>query len=257
MNLEKIKDLDHFKEVFVLNLLSPKPSSLLYKLQEKGYLHTYLPELDDCFYTLQDIKYHKDSVFKHCIKTCDSTPLNLGMELRWAGLLHDIGKPRTVQIWSTCELCGHKELLTDYKRLKENPYYFMMPMCDACLKLEPPTISTTFHKHEVASTVLTKRIMKRFNIEYEIRRQILYLVSNHMYHYTRDWGDKAIKRFIMKTKITLEDLQNPDQFPLFALRKAERMSRGLQPVTKRQRDMETRLRSFLNNNNPINYEEQC
>jgi len=64
-----------------------------------------------------------------------------------------------------------------------------------------------------------------------------------MYHYTRDYGDGAVRRFIKKVGITEDMLDSLGDMPLFKLRQAERLGNGLksEPVTKRQLDFEGRI----------------
>ena len=131
--------------------------------------------------------------------------------LRLAALLHDIGKPATRK-----EYRGR----------------------------------VTFHKHEVISVRLTKNFLKRLRYPNDISRQVLHLVKYHMFHYTRDWTDAAVRKFIRKAGIDKEYLtkKNISKFPLFKLRSAERLGNGLkdEAVTDRQRDFETRLLEVYN-----------
>jgi hypothetical protein len=64
-----------------------------------------------------------------------------------------------------------------------------------------------------------------------------------MYHYTRNYSDKAILRFIKKAEITDEHIDNLGEFPLFKLRAAERLGNGFKkvPVTLKQKDFEERI----------------
>lgn len=71
-------------------LMSEKPD-YIYKLRELGLLKYIIPELDLCFDIPQKNKYHIYNVGEHIIHTVKTVPLDT--ELRWAALLHDIGKP--------------------------------------------------------------------------------------------------------------------------------------------------------------------
>ena len=64
-----------------------------------------------------------------------------------------------------------------------------------------------------------------------------------MYHYTRNYSDKAILRFIKKAEITDDNINNLGDFPLFKLRAAERLGNGFKkvPVTLKQKDFEERI----------------
>jgi len=130
------------------------------------------------------------------------------LELRLAAVLHDIGKP------DTREVRGDR---------------------------------TTFHKHEVVSARLTKNLMERLRYTKELTRRVTHLIRMHMYHYTRDFTDAAVRRFIKKMGITREDLDDIESIPLFKLRRAERKGNGFKTiaVTDRQRDFESRIKAVF------------
>lgn len=234
MNSGNMKDFNLFKEEFTENLLAKKPSTKLRRWQKQGLLKKHISPLDRCAHINQDHKYHKDTVFEHCIKTCDNTPAVL--EMRWAGLLHDIGKAATYGEHILCNLHAPQKVILD-KCPQDGK------RCRKKCKHAVPRI--TFYRHEVESERLARQILNRFKVEKDQKRRILNLIGMHMYNFTREWGDRALGRFILNTGLTKEDLENPDAFPLFRLRIADRISRGLEPVTQRQRDFEVRLLNYL------------
>ena len=128
--------------------------------------------------------------------------------LRLAGLLHDIGKPGT------------------RKKIGKR---------------------VTFHKHEMLSVKLTKALLNRLRYDSKTKTEVLNLVRLHMYHYTREYGNSAVRRFIKKVAITEDMLDNLNDLPLFKLRQAERLGNGLktEPVTQRQLDFEDRIRKIF------------
>lgn len=71
-------------------LLSQNPDYIR-KLHELGLLRYIIPQLDSCFGEKQKNKYHIYDVGEHIMVTVKNTPCNL--VLRWAALLHDVGKP--------------------------------------------------------------------------------------------------------------------------------------------------------------------
>lgn len=233
-------------------LLAESPSKGLRFLHSLGILAKYLPEVAACDGVKQNNKYHIDDVFTHCLKVCSHTPKDVA--LRWAGLLHDIGKKDS------------------YKDRGDG--------------------NITFHKHEVYSTSHCKEIMNRLSIPQS--EHITALVSLHMYHYTgplwavidtsmfdrevagtrradkvevekicedinkdrglriceaslveHGWKDSTLRRFLSRAKITKQDLDDLSNVPLFALRQADRKSRGLEPMTEKQKDFEARIKSYL------------
>ena len=71
-------------------LLSQNPDYIR-KLHECGLLRYIMPELERCFGEPQKNKYHIYDVGEHIMQTVKNVPED--MTLRWAALMHDIGKP--------------------------------------------------------------------------------------------------------------------------------------------------------------------
>lgn len=233
--------LDEFRDEFNENLLSDTPSIQIIVWQKDGSLAKHLPELNKCVGVSQDPKFHQDDVFTHCIKTCDNVPPKF--YLRWAALLHDTGKADTAGHHVLCKLHFPEKKIINYCHLKKKK----------CSKrCEHAVERITFYRHEIASERLAKRALKRFKIKHPSDTKAINLINLHMYNYTFEWGPRALSRFIINSGITKKDLDNPDEFPLFRLRIADRVSRGLIPVTQRQRDFESRLLEYFDENIPNN-----
>lgn len=128
--------------------------------------------------------------------------------LRLAGLLHDIGKVAT------------------RKRIGDR---------------------VTFHKHEMVSVKLAKNILTRLRYDGKTKEAVLNLIRMHMYHYTREYSDGAVRRFVKKTGINEGNIDKLHELPLFKLRQAERLGNGLktEPVTQRQLDFEDRIKEVI------------
>jgi len=188
-------------------IVSEKPSKYFKLMHMLGILKVIIPELDACVGVTQDKRYHKWDVFHHCIFTCNN--LEPDLTLRLAGLLHDIGKPIT-------------RATTRAKGI-------------------------TFHKHEMASVKLAKDVLTRLNYSNTIRKDVLRLIRLHMYHYTREYSDGAVRRFIRKAGITNKYVDNLAEFPLFKLRAAERLGNGFktQAITAKQKDFERRIQKVF------------
>ena len=198
---------DHIRTNLNHIILSEKPSKYFKLMYILGILKIIIPELDECVEVTQDKRYHKWDVFHHCIFTCDN--LNKELSLRLAGLLHDIGKPNTRAV----------------NRAR----------------------GITFHKHEMASVKLAKSLLTKLGYDNATRKEVLRLIRLHMYHYTREYSDGAVRRFIRKAGITKADVEKLSEFPLFKLRAAERLGNGFKtlPVTAKQRDFEKRIIRIL------------
>lgn len=119
-------------------LRSENPGGII-KLHELGLLRYIIPELDVCFSVAQKNKYHIYNVGDHIIHAVSATPEDI--VIRWAALLHDIGKP----------LC---------KSVDSNG-----------------TIHFYGHHHE--SVRLADDILHRLKLDNESRKNILLLIENH------------------------------------------------------------------------------
>jgi tRNA nucleotidyltransferase (CCA-adding enzyme) len=125
--------------------------------------------------------------------------------LRWGALLHDIGKP-------------------DTKQKRDG--------------------RATFHKHEMVGVKLARELLDRLKYDSKTRKSIIHLVRLHMYHYTRDFTDTAVRKFMRKAGINGSNVDDLDNFPLFQIRAAERLGNGLKTVavTERQKDFQARIK---------------
>ena len=66
---------------------------------------------------------------------------------------------------------------------------------------------------------MTKKIMKKLKFSNEQIEIVNNLILNHMFHYTDEWTDGAVRRFIRK--VGLANIEN-----LFTLRMADRKGNG-------------------------------
>jgi tRNA nucleotidyltransferase (CCA-adding enzyme) len=91
--LAKTLSGERIQQEIVKMLGAPRPSVAIRMLSDLGLLAVICPELEICKTTPQD-KAIAQNVFEHSIATADATPAD-DLPLRFAGLLHDIGKPAT------------------------------------------------------------------------------------------------------------------------------------------------------------------
>lgn len=133
---------------------------------------------------------------------------DLNLVLRLAGLFHDVGKVDT------------------RKRINGR---------------------ITFHKHEMVSVKRARAFLNRLRYDGRTKEVVLGLIRMHMYHYTREYTNQAVRRFIKKAGINKDNIDNLRELPLFKLRAAERLGNGLkkEPVTKKQLDFEKRIREVF------------
>ncbi|MHB1314946.1 MAG: CCA tRNA nucleotidyltransferase [Christensenellales bacterium] len=64
-------------------------------LTDSGAMFLLFPPLRACVGVMQKTKYHAYDVYGHCLQTCAAAPPQI--ELRLAALLHDIGKPLSLE----------------------------------------------------------------------------------------------------------------------------------------------------------------
>jgi len=128
--------------------------------------------------------------------------------IRLAAVLHDIGKPETRKIRNG---------------------------------------KITFFKHEVISKRKAEAFLNRLHYDTNTKNRVLNLVALHMYHYTDNYSDSGIRKFIRKTGVTVDDIKTIDQLPLFKLRAGERLGSGVKrkPITLNQKQFERRIRKIL------------
>lgn len=175
-----------------------KPSTGFRTLNQLGALEWFLPELSRGI-GLEQNRFHKYDIYTHSVFTCDAIPFP-DLTLRLAGLIHDLGK-------------------VDTRKEKGNG-------------------EASFHNHEMVSAKIAERIMKRFSYPSSLGKRVRFLVRNHMFHYTNDWTDRAVRRFSSKVDPdTLEDL--------ITLRLADRKGSGKrQSLPKAVMDLIRHIRDF-------------
>ena len=175
--------VERIREELLKIIKSEKPSIGLELLRESGLLKLFLPELLEGYKVFQN-KYHRYDIYHHNLYSCDAAMPDY--QIRLAALFHDIGK-----------------------------YY-------AKREVEQGTHGkkSVFYNHEIIGAAITRKILKRLKFSNNDIKIITHLIRNHMFHYTNQWTDGAVRRFIRK--VGLENLE-----ALFDLRKADRIGNGL------------------------------
>ena len=115
----------------------------------------------------------------------------------------------------------------------------------------------TFHKHEVISANIVKHRLKVLGFDQELINKVYLLVRLHMYHYTREYTDTGIRRFIKKSGLTKKDIDDIANFSLFKLRIADRLGNGIKtiPITERQKDFEKRIIKVYNKMHSLTFKD--
>jgi tRNA nucleotidyltransferase (CCA-adding enzyme) len=138
-------------------LAAARPSRGFEELPEAGLLVLWLPELARCRGVPQN-RFHAYDVYFHSLYTCDEAPA-AKPDVRWAALLHDIGKPDT-----------------RVERQGEG----------------------TFYNHQFVGAEIAERLLERLRLPLARRARIVHLVREHMFDYRSGWSDGALRRWLRR-----------------------------------------------------------
>lgn len=147
-------------------MLSPQPGLGIRLLADTGLLGLVLPEVMALRGIGEDDRRHKD-VFEHTLAVVDNTERKL--TLRWAALLHDIGKPAT-------------------------------------RTFEDRTVH--FYDHDCVGAEMAKKALARLRMDSRNASKFVKLVRLHMRAnlYDSTWTDSAVRRLIREAGDELDDL---------------------------------------------------
>jgi poly(A) polymerase/tRNA nucleotidyltransferase (CCA-adding enzyme) len=196
LDVARLVSAERVRDELLKLLEADTPSIGFEYLRESGLLDLMIPELARCYGVVQN-KYHMYDIYYHSVYSCDAAPPGNHI-VRIAALLHDIGKVAT-------------------RREGDDGDY-------------------TFYNHEVIGSRMSKKILARLRFSNEEISRITNLISNHMFHYTDEWTDGAVRRFMRKVGV-----ENIDD--LFLVRYSDREGNGMRgglpaPIGKLRRRME-------------------
>ncbi|HOP62238.1 MAG TPA: CCA tRNA nucleotidyltransferase [Spirochaetota bacterium] len=192
LNVAEKVSAERIREELMKLLATDTPSKGFEYMRRSELMKLALPELDAC-YAMEQNRFHAYDIYYHSLYSCDAAPKDKPL-VRLSALLHDIGKVPT------------------RRQTDEGEY--------------------TFYNHEVIGARMVRKLMRRLkfsNTEIDIVNN---LVINHMFHYTDDWSDGAVRRFMRK--VGVENISD-----LFELREADRIGNGTrtglpEPIKKLQ-----------------------
>ena len=137
-----------------------RPSRGLEILREAGLLERWLPELAACRGVPQN-RFHAYDVYFHSLYSCDAAAPGKP-EVRWAALLHDIGKPGT-----RVERAGEG----------------------------------TFYGHAELGATLADARLAALKFPNAARQRIVHLIREHMFDFQESWSDAAVRRFVRRVGV--------------------------------------------------------
>ncbi len=174
-NAERIKIVSQERIIDELNkiILSPHPSKGLVDLQRAGLLQYILPEVSDLDLQETRGKFSHKNNFYHTLEVLENVAANSNkLWLRWAALLHDIGKTTTKR-WD-------------------------------------PVNGWTFKNHNVAGARMVKGIFRRIKLPLDERmKYVQKLVDLHMRPIAiadSEVTDSAVRRLPFDAGDDIEDL---------------------------------------------------
>ena len=156
-------------------MTAERPSTGWNLLRESGLLELWMPELASGYGVTQN-RFHAWDVWDHGLHTCDAAPAEKPV-VRWAALLHDIGK-------------------TETRVMREG--------------------EATFYGHDKIGAEQADRLLDRLRFSNDWRERIVLLVREHMFDYRREWSDAAVRRWLRRVGVEnvadLFDLRIADAF---------------------------------------------
>ena len=167
-------------------------------LYDSNLLSFMMPELTVLEGFAQNDEFHHKDVWEHTKRALKASVKQA--DIRWALLLHDIGKPYTKTI--------------------ENG-------------------KVHFYHHEVVGEILARSIMFRLRFSGEQRKKISTLIFNHMRPnmYGEDWNDSAVRRLAKNLRGHVFDLIDLSRADITSMR-PETVRRGLERLDRLRERME-------------------
>lgn len=170
---------ERVRDEWVKAMKARRPSRAFDVMLRGGILGVTCPELVEGVGVEQN-RYHAFDVFRHAMECLDACKGD--PILRIAALLHDVGKPKT-------------------------------------RALSPKTNDYTFYDHERVGAEIAEPICQRLRFSNDERARIVDLVRHHLFHYTDEWNDATVRRWVRRVgKGRLEDL--------YALNEADLLAKG-------------------------------
>ncbi len=149
---------ERIHDEWLKTLRAKAPSVAFEIMRATGMLALTCPELLEGVGCEQN-RWHAYDVWRHTMAVMDACEGDV--VLRLAGLLHDVGKPRS-------------------------------------RKLSDKTQDYTFYHHEEIGADMADAILRRLRASNEDRERVVELVRHHLICYSPDWSDAGVRRWIRR-----------------------------------------------------------
>ncbi|MCL2809387.1 MAG: HD domain-containing protein [Treponema sp.] len=189
-------------------ILASAVPSLGFRIMEKtGLLKLFLEELTLCR-GIEQKGFHQYDVLDHNFLTCDyAAAKGFSKETRLAALFHDIGKP-------------------------------------SVRELDPSGV-WTFYRHEEVSSEMCRVILNRLRYSNAVIDKVCHLVNQHMFLYTENWTDAAVRRFIARVgEDHLNDIYSLRRADIYGFSGKEPDYRSIKQLVERVNKVLTKGRAF-------------
>jgi tRNA nucleotidyltransferase (CCA-adding enzyme) len=151
--------VERVRDEFTKILRSPRPSLGISLAEQIGALPLFLPELSATRGMVRDSLPEGRDLFSHLLCACDYTPPE-SLEMRLAGLLHDVGIPQTT------------------------------------VSRDDGTVYSP--GHEVRSAEMSEEILTRLKYPKALIKTVIRLIHHHMFSTRPDMEGKHIRRFVSR-----------------------------------------------------------
>jgi tRNA nucleotidyltransferase (CCA-adding enzyme) len=170
---------ERVRDEWVKTMKARTPSRAFEVMRRTGILGVTCPELL-LGVGMEQNKWHAYDVWRHGMECVDACEGDA--ILRIAALLHDVGKPKT-RAWS--------DKTRDY----------------------------TFYDHDRVGAEIAEPIAARLRFSNDERARIVDLVRHHLFHYSSEWSDAAVRKWIRRVGPQRVD-------DLYALNAADALAKG-------------------------------
>ena len=224
-NISKERVRDELLKILTSNY----PSDGIQLLVSTGLMRHIVPEIYETIGVAQTGHHHLD-VYQHMLESLKSCPSSDGI-VRLATWLHDIGKPATRRL--RCIKCGFVMKEQDFSSRGETAKMTLY-VCPRCKTQQTEHEAATFYGHEVVGARKVAVIGERLRLSKKDSERLVTLVRYHMFSYTPQMTDGAIRRFIRN--VGRENISD-----LMLLRVGDRKGGGSKATSWRFNELQKRI----------------